>query len=25
VTEFLVKGRWTPGFTVHMQQVEGAG
>jgi hypothetical protein len=24
VTEFLVKGRWTPGFTVHMQQVEGA-
>ena len=22
VTEFLVKGRWTPGFTVHMQQVE---
>ena len=25
VTEFLVKGSWTPGFTVHMQQVEGAG
>jgi hypothetical protein len=25
VTEFPVKGLWTPGFTVHMQQVEGAG
>ena len=21
VTEFLVEGRWTPGFTLHMQQV----
>jgi hypothetical protein len=25
VTEFLVKGRWTPGFSVHMQQVEATG
>jgi hypothetical protein len=24
VTEFLVKGSWTPGFTVHMQQVKAA-
>jgi len=22
VTEFLVQGRWTPGFTLHMQQVQ---
>jgi hypothetical protein len=25
VTEFLVKGRWTAGFSVHMQQVKAAG
>lgn len=25
VTEFLVKGAWTPGFSVHMQQVKASG
>jgi hypothetical protein len=25
VTEFLVKGQWTPGFAVHMQQVQATG
>jgi hypothetical protein len=25
VTEFLVKGQWTPGFAVHMQQVKATG
>jgi hypothetical protein len=24
VTEFLVKGKWTPGFNIHMQQVPTA-
>jgi hypothetical protein len=24
LTEFLVKGSWTPGFSVHMQQVKAA-
>jgi hypothetical protein len=25
VTEFLVKGQWKPGFSVHMQQVPASG
>lgn len=25
ITEFLVKGSWTPGFSVHMQQVGAPG
>jgi hypothetical protein len=25
VTEFLVKGEWKPGFSVHMQQLPGSG